>query len=158
MNPLAREHIILPALCAIQSYCPNSESLLDNTAIVETGYRYVRQINGPALSWWQMEPRTHDDLFANFLGSSGRQYLLDGLNELSSHVGNARELEVNPWYAAAMVRIFFLRFPEPLPDQDDLKGQAHLWKRKYNTMQGAGSEGDFLERVTDYRLRHGKDV
>ena len=156
MNPLAREHVIMPALCAIQSYSPEAEALLDNIAIAESGYRHVRQINGPARSWWQMEPRTHDDLFKNFLGPSGRQYLLDGLAELSNYVGDAGELDNNPWYAAAMARIFFLRFPSPLPDQDDIKGHAHLWKAKYNTVEGAGSEGEFLERVTGYRLRHDK--
>lgn len=32
------------------------------------GYRYIKQIGfGPALGFWQMEPATHDDAWANFI-------------------------------------------------------------------------------------------
>ena len=58
------------------------------------------------------------------------------------------ELEVNPWYAAAMCAIHYMRDPKPLPKAGDRMEQAAYWKRVYNSPVGRGTVGGFLEKVT----------
>ncbi len=48
----------------------------------------------------------------------------------------------NLWYAAAMCRVHYYRYPEPIPDH--LSGQAALWKQRYNTELGKGTTGDYI--------------
>ena len=45
-----------------------AEELVLGTAIVESSLIYISQHGaGPALGLWQVEPATHDDLYANYL-------------------------------------------------------------------------------------------
>lgn len=144
---LIREHIIIPSLTAINSYSDEACALVLETGMCESGYRAVRQSGGgPALGYWQMERATHDDIFKNYLGGSSRKHLLDGLHFLSDRVGDYKELEVNPFYAAAMCRIHYLRSPKPIPKTR--QERAELWKSVYNTPMGKGSPGEYLERTT----------
>jgi hypothetical protein len=49
-----------------------AEELLLGTALQESGLIYRRQLNnGPALGLFQMEPATHDDIWADFLTYHG---------------------------------------------------------------------------------------
>ena len=149
MNPvLVKDHVIIPALVAIDSYSEEAVELIWQTGAAESLYKTTRQIKGPARSWFQMERATHDDIWTNYLGPSSRQYLVDGLQELSRRPGDFGEMENNPWYAAAMCRIHYLRVPEALPEVDNTIGQAHYWKDHYNTKFGKGTIGGFLEKVT----------
>ena len=143
-----RDHVITPALVAIDSYSDDRADLVLVTGAAESLYQHVRQINGPARGWFQMEPRTHDDIWNNFLGHSQRQHLLDGLQELTDRPGIYYELEVNPWYAVAMCAIHYLRDPKPLPEAGARMEQATYWKRVYNTPAGRGTISEFLEKVT----------
>jgi hypothetical protein len=137
----------------INCYSDDAESLVFNTGAAESLYEHVRQIGGPALGWWQMEPATHDDIWSNFLRATSRQYLIDGLTQISGRIGIADEMVKNPWYAAAMCRIHYLRVPKALPAFHDFPGQAAYWKKYYNTPLGAGTEGGFLEKVAAVRMR-----
>lgn len=141
------EKIIVPALSEIGLYSDEAADMVLVTGAVESGYRHVRQIGGPALGLFQMEPRTHDDLWKSWLGATSRQHVLDGLQRITDRPGDSSELEVNPWYAAAMCRIHYMRDPKPLPAAGDRRGQAAYWKRVYNTPAGKGTEGDFMSRV-----------
>ena len=150
MNPvLVKDNIIIPALVAIESYSEDAVDLVWKTGAAESSYKNIRQIGGgPARSWFQMERATHDDIWSNFLGSSRRMYLVDGLRDLSRWPGDFGEMENNPFYAAAMCRIHYLRVPERLPDKNSLVAQAHYWKEHYNTHLGKGTIGGFMEDVT----------
>ena len=59
--------------------------------------------------------------------------------------GGRHDLETNDLYACAMCRIHYQRVREPLPDADDLEGQAAYWKAHYNTPLGAGTVEHFIE-------------
>ncbi len=143
------DYVINPALIAINSYSDDRADMVLVTGAAESLYRHVRQNGGgPALGWFQMEPRTHDDIWRNFLGSSRRIHLLEGLQKLTDRPGAAWEMEINPWYAAAMCSIHYMRDPKPLPDTGDRAAQAEYWKRVYNTSAGQGTIGGFLEKVT----------
>jgi hypothetical protein len=45
-----------------------------------------------------------------------------------------------------MARIHYYRVAEALPHKDDLEGMAHYWKNYYNTPQGAGTTGEFMNK------------
>ena len=148
-NSNIKKHIITPALQAINSYSDDRLDMVFVTGAAETLYKHVRQIKGPALGYWQMEPKTHDDLWRNFLGHFKRRKLVDGLSYLSKVPGDFHQLEVNPWYAAAMCAIHYMRFPEPLPHTGDRMSQAEYHKEYYNTHKGKSTIDGFLEKVTE---------
>ncbi len=148
-NENIRKHIITPALQAINSYSDDRLDMVFVTGAAESLYQHVRQINGPALSWFQQEPATHDDIWSNFLGHTKRQHLVRGLSYLSKRPGMYQELEANPFYAAAMCAIHYMRFPEPLPKTGNRMDQAVYHKKYYNTHKGKSTIGGFLERITE---------
>ena len=67
-----RQMVIKPALEKLHLWSTAAEELVLGTAIVERALIYIRQHGaGPALGLWQVEPRTHDDLYTNYLSYRG---------------------------------------------------------------------------------------
>ena len=143
-----RDLVICPSLQSIGLWSQSAEQLLLATAIAESGLRSLKQIAGPALSVYQIEPATHDDIWVNFLRS---QKELAGyvrrLRLRSWHPRLVDQLVLNLAYATAMARLVYYRRPEPLPKAGDLVGMAEYWKAHYNTVEGAGTVEGFLRRV-----------
>ena len=145
------ECIIRPALKELGLYSVAAELLVLGTAAHESGgFQYLKQVNGPALSWWQIEPATHADLWQRTVprieaSNPPVAAALWGMVR-RRHAGTptADELVVNPYYAAAVCRLLYFRAPEPLPAADDLNGMAGLWKRRYNTPLGKGRPDDWI--------------
>lgn len=127
----ALRHIALHSLAA--------ENLVLGTAMVESELNYIKQIDGPALGFFQMEPTTHDDIWENFLPSQKELTLRVQMLLPRSYDRASNELIHNIRYAAAMCRIHYLRVPQPLPSATDAQGMASYWKRYYNTMKGKGT-------------------
>jgi len=122
--------------------------LLLGTALQESGLIYRRQIGGgPALGLFQMEPATHDDIWANFLHY--RPNLAHTLEALAGAAPLAALLETNDKYAAGMCRVEYLRAGQivgqtPLPEAGDIAAMGAYWKRFYNTARGAGEAAEFV--------------
>ena len=133
--------------------------LLLGTALQESELIYRRQVGGgPALGLFQMEPNTHDDIWANFL-----QYhpvlakVLEQLADSPLVEGgsvprpSATLVENNDAYAAGMCRVHYLRAGQivgqtPLPEAGDIEAMGAYWKRFYNTSYGAGDAAEFVVR------------
>jgi len=135
MNKDQLRELITEVLKDAGLYSAEAVELLMLTAAVESklGY-YIKQIKGPALGVFQMEPRTHDDLWDRFLAKR------TGLSNEILKYGvqcKAKELKSNLGYAILMSRVYYLQFPEPIPT--DLDGWAKYWKKYYNTELGAGT-------------------
>jgi hypothetical protein len=63
-----REDILTPTLGALQFHDAELKELLVFTCAVESeGGTYVRQIKGPALGIYQLEPNTFTDLWYNYI-------------------------------------------------------------------------------------------
>lgn len=140
-----RQYVVRPALRHIGLHDPRAENLVLTTGAAESRYAYVVQVRGPALGPWQMEPATHDDIWANYLRY--RPYLAALVGDLRSRKGTtdgAAELVWNWAYAAAMCRVHYRRVPDPLPDALDLAAQARYWKAHYNTVAGRGTVPGFV--------------
>lgn len=135
-----RDHIIRPATQAVDLWSPASDVLLLGTCGIETKYgAYVRQINGPALGVFQMEPATHYDLWMRYLNSKNMaNRILDVCGDIAAPNGIPDEniLTYNLYYATLMSRVFYLRIPERLPAENDALGMATYYKKYYNTSKG----------------------
>ena len=134
-----KKKAIAPTLDLIGLGGDAAVNLITGTGLVESGYKYTRQINGPALSWFQIEPATHDDCWENYLRyhpalAEKIRGLIYGLTP-SAHM-----LSNNARYAVAMCRVKYLRVPEPLPDANDAAGMSAYHKKYYNTALGKANE------------------
>jgi len=132
--------VIQPVLNAMGMYSRAAEELLLLTCAQEShGAEYLHQINGPALGIYQMEPRTHDDIWDNYLRY--KDELSDTISGyvVTRHFRQADQMKGNLYYATAMARVFYLRFSESLPEADDIEGLAKYYKKYYNTPKGAAT-------------------
>jgi hypothetical protein len=137
-------YVIMPVLTGLDLYSDAAARLLLGTACQESECgRWLRQFgNGPARGIFQMEPATHNDLWDNFLkykpDLEKRVYVWTSNKEPA----RAEEMTGNLYYAAAMCRVHYLRFPEPIPD--NLPAQAAYWKKYYNTTAGKGKVEEYI--------------
>jgi hypothetical protein len=142
-----RELVIRPACEAIGLYSLAAEELLLGTACQESKCgTYLKQLGtGPALGIFQMEPRTHDDLWKNFVRSKDLGAELIDLSIVAFDTPDADEMVWNLKYAAAMCRVHYYRVKAPLPAAGDIPAQAAYWKKYYNTIKGAGTVEEYLK-------------
>ena len=124
------------------------------TGIVESRYEYIRQMgDGPARSFWQVEPATCVDNLAHYLKHRP---------ELMRKCAQATLVDVKHWQnydervwaeilekniAAGIVhcRLKYWRVPKKMPNT--LEGQAAYWKKYYNSEGGKGDPQHFIEAV-----------
>jgi len=117
---------------ALEKYgLPSSEAAIRLLCMIAAhesgGFTYVKQVRGPALSLFQIEPRSYQDVCSY---AQHRNYL-DG--EFPSP---PERLIFDGLYAAAIGRLFFLRVPEQLPEPNNIKALAYYAKKYWNTEQG----------------------
>jgi hypothetical protein len=131
--------------------------LLLGTALQESGLTArIQTGGGPARGLFQMEPNTHDDIWANFL--KYRQALADKVSGfLNGAPQSSLTLENNDQYAAAMARVHYYRMgqivaKDPIPTAGDIADMATYWKNYYNTPGGAGTAAQF---VANWEAHHG---
>jgi hypothetical protein len=111
-----------------------ARQLLIGTAVYESGLAAIVQHGGPALSWWQVEPVTHDDIVAR---SPYREALIP--LRIPALTTGALQMAENPAYACAVARLVYWRAREPLPVEGDVSGLASYYKQHYNTVLGKGN-------------------
>ncbi|RBM07745.1 hypothetical protein [Novacetimonas cocois] len=122
-----RREIVAPTLSHLGLGGDAAVGLMTGTALIESGL-------------WQMEPATHDDLWATFLSDARLASLRGAVLDLASRwPARVAQLPGNLPYACAMARLKYYRAPGPLPDADDAAGQCRYWKSNYNTSLGAGA-------------------
>lgn len=150
-------YVIRPTLDVIGFGGRAAEELMLGTALQESRLTYLHQLGkGPAKGVFQMEPRTHDDIWANYL--SYKNDLAQKILTLSGSMEGLKPAELmcgNMFYAAAMCRVHYLRVPQALPEAGDLDGQAEYWKEYYNTFLGAGTVEEYIENYQEgtFKLR-----
>ena len=136
---------------------PEAVELVLATGIVESRYEYIRQMgDGPARSFWQVEPASAVDNLAHYLVH--RSSLMQKCAEASlvdlKHWQNYDEqvwadiLEKNIASGIIHCRLKYWRVPKRMPNT--IEGQADYWKKYYNTEGGAGDPEHFVESVKKY--------
>ena len=149
--------------CGIK-YTEEAQDLLTMVAMHESaGLKYTTQVGGgPARGFLQMEGRTHNDIFVNYLRY--RQKMLSAVLEFAKdaskvffdgmEIPNAEYLVDHHRYAIAMARIHFYRVPEGLPKKNSpnyLTKLSEYCKLYYNGPGKATSE-KYLEDYKRYYL------
>jgi len=135
--------VIVPTLKYLELDTPAARRLLLGTAAQESHMgRWLKQIKGPALGIYQMEPATHDDIWNHYL--KHRPRLATKVEKLLCPGFNRHEqLKWNLAYATAMARVHYFRVPYALPGHHDIAGLATYWKNFYNSALGKGTVEEF---------------
>ncbi len=145
-----KAYFVTPVLKGLVAWSQEAEDLMIGTFAQESGCgRYVKQLTGTALGFWQMGPANHDDIWCNYLPNNTRlAYVL--LNEVCKLAikPTADLLLDNIRYACSMARIHYMRVREPIPTT--IEEQATYWKRYYNTQKGKGTTDDYISNYAKY--------
>ena len=125
------------------------------TAAIESncGY-YIKQVGGPALGIWQMEPVTEVDLWENcdaLLGDDFNELIADLLSVNLNQQGD-EALMLLPIYACAMARLKYSMDKATIPDHNDIKAVYDYYKRIYNTPLGASTYEKFQSALANNHI------
>ena len=149
------EHVIRPTLDHLSVADPRlgteaSANLLLGTAIAESNLSaLVQHGGGPALSMFQIEPATFDDIYERYLRA--RPGFLIAVQDLRLPALTPMEqLPANPFFACAIARFKFWMSPTPLPEADDIGALGRMWKSVYNTAGGAGTASHWASLYRQY--------
>lgn len=150
LEPQELRALIKSTLTPMNLYSPDAEELLMATCAQESAMgTYRRQVGGPALGIFQMEPATFNDIFSNYLVfHPGLQADVCAL--ASTQPPRPVELVTNDNFAIAMCRVQYLRAPGSLPSMLDLNGLWSYYKLHYNTSQGAATQAEFYANYKKY--------
>jgi len=120
------EYIIGPALKEINMHSNDAVHLLLVTAALESDLGFhIKQVNGPALGIYQMEPNTHDDIWDNVLAynSSKLQRMIGSGNGCSMPSRMIYDLK----YATCMARVLYSRYKDAIPGRQDTDSIIHYY-------------------------------
>ena len=144
-------------------YSKDAAFLLLCTAAIESNCgHYIKQVNGPALGVWQMEPATHKDIYINCdaLKTVGVDcsvaYLLLQQLKVPAHITGHSNMIDSPMYACAMARLKYSMDSEALPDHTDIGAVYDYYKRIYNTHLGASTLVKFVAALSDNKIERVK--
>lgn len=160
-----RNEVIIPVLDYLQPQIPFSNEAVDlllMTCAHESNMgHYIKQVEGPALGIYQMEPYTEKDIYGSYLAYN--KALLHRVNRLvGSVIGVVPSLVCNLMYSTAMARVHYYRDSAPLPqkvnyvypdgfDRDAyLSALAKYAKRVYNTVEGKATVEDYKDAYVKY--------
>jgi hypothetical protein len=128
--------------------------LLLGTALQESLLRHVDQLpnrdgsRGPALGYFQMEPATHDDIWANYLAyRPALAAQVRAVAGIAAGRPEAKLLRTHHVYAAVMARLLYRRVKGRLPQAAEVPALAAYWKAHYNTALGKGKAIEFEEKL-----------
>ena len=144
-----REYIIRPGLTSCGIYSESAEELLILTCAQESRLgHYIKQIKGPAMGIFQMEPFTYNAIL-DYL-KLRQSDLLKKILQICYYSAPPPPTSLihNLKYAAIMCRVHYMRFSEPLPEPENILGLAQYWKKYYNSEHGKGT---VEEAVLNYR-------
>lgn len=147
-----RAFIIKPALENLMLYSDEAVELILFTCANESeGGTYLKQLNGPALGIYQMEPKTYNDIWQNYIFNKNdlKLQLLYGFD--APKMPDEERLIYDLKFATAMVRIHYARVEEPLPKLYDLFGLWTYYKKYYNTSNGKADRSKALNLYQVFR-------
>lgn len=144
------------------NYQSDSADLLSLcTAAIESdcGY-YIKQVNGPALGIWQMEPDTYNDIIDNCDAINEKNVrFYNKINGLWNYNGYGliHGLVGHPMYACAMARLKYSMDSKALPKvtgnrQEDEQSFWRYYKRVYNTPLGKSTFAKWQVKMEKHKI------
>lgn len=147
------EYVIKPAMAILGEIKPKANTpascqfMLAVCAQESNLGLYFKQVGGgPARGPWQIEPATYDDLYANFIRHEDE--LLAAMPKIRGD--NPNPLITNLIYSCVIARLCVYRYPEPMPEVDDVRGMYELYKRRFNSLDGAATTSQWLTNWDRY--------
>lgn len=135
-------------------YSDAAVELLLGTAAQESDCGdFLKQIGGPALGIYQIEPATHHDIINRYLARRSNWDLRDAIAGLASRdrgIGNDDQLVTNLAYATAIARVRYWMSPKPLPAAGDLHALANYWDEVYNGNPFHGTPDEFIDSYNHF--------
>lgn len=134
-----KREIVEPVLRRLELHSAAAVALMMGTAVHESaGLRYLRQRGGgPALSFFQVEPATAEDIIKRYLPSRVPLWArFEAATMWRSELWGdriAERLVGDMAFACAVARLKYWQAPAPLPEADDLEGLAAYWGKWYQT-------------------------
>ena len=146
-----RELIVKPVLSLIRLYSDDAVELLMFTCAAESkGGTYLKQIKGPALGIYQMEPATHNDIWQVFLRNRTDLIYIMSSNLNAYRMPDENRMIYDLYYATAMARLHYLRVSKSLPDRNDLDALFDYYKEFYNTKLGKAKKDKCIAAYKDF--------
>jgi hypothetical protein len=144
------------------NYQSDSSDLLSLcTAAIESDCgHFVKQVNGPALGIWQMEPDTSEDVWVN-CDALKKSNFIDKITHLipTSCLFDNYELALidSPKYACAMARLKYSMDSNPLPKvtgnrKEDERAFYYYYKRVYNTELGKSTFNKWQVKMEKHKV------
>jgi len=132
-------------------YSKEATELIMLTCAVESNLgHYIKQVKGPALGIFQMEPLTFEDNL-NWYLKRDMQLNVDRLSKACNIENFTTEsLIYNTKFAICLTRIHYLRKPGAIPQ--NVEGWAEYWKKHYNTYLGAGTVEKAIQKYNKYAI------
>lgn len=137
----------------------NAVNLLLGTAAQESNFMYQTQLgNGPARSYYQIEPASCFDVIDNYIEyraklKAEKERLLDGIELTRDNVGSV--LIENFSFATFIARCLYYRRSGVVLPTDRLLSVDELagyWKKYYNTEAGKGTVEEFKKNWQRFKL------
>jgi hypothetical protein len=142
-----RDLIIKPALSKLQLFSDVASELLVFTCAVESdGGTYLKQLKGPALGIYQMEPATYNDIWQNYLRSRHDYLMMLGGNFDAYRMPSENRMVYDLCYATAMARLHYRRCVRALPEKGDIEGIWQYYKDYWNTEKGKAKKEPSLKK------------
>jgi hypothetical protein len=146
-----RELIIKPALTDLVMLSDVAVELLVFTCATESiGGTYLKQINGPALGIYQMEPNTYNDIWQNYINNNHKLMLLMTTNFGCNRIPSEERLVYDLRFATAMCRVHYSRVSEPLPSSSDVMSMWQYYKDHYNSFRGAAEQDQAIAKYQSF--------
>lgn len=146
-----RDLIIRPAILDLVMFSEDALELLVFTCCVESlGGTYVKQLNGPALGIYQMEPRTYNDIWQNYIKPRNDISLILISNFSCISMPEEDRLIYDLRFATVMARLHYARVTEKLPDRNDAEAMWEYYKKYYNTSLGSAGRITSLLKYHNY--------
>lgn len=125
------------------------------TLLTESAADYLKQINGPALGFYQMESGTYQDNL-KWLRFPVNKKLRERCLAACFYDMEPPETALidNLRWATVITRVDYYRDPQLIPVHDDILGLAQYWKRAYNSLKGDGEPGKFMELLAQYKTMY----
>lgn len=135
-----RDDILTPTLGGLQINEPGYKELLVFTCAVETyGGTYIKQINGPALGIYQIEPTTFSELWHNYVIRQPQIVNLMSLNLNINRLPSPNDIMTNLTLATALCVLYYKWRKAPIPETTPESLWA-VYKEFYNTYEGKAEE------------------
>lgn len=146
-----RELIIKPALEDLLMYSEDAVELMLYTCANESnGGTYIKQVKGPALGIYQMEPATYADIWANFIINRNDIKLQFIHNFNAARMPSEDRMIYDLRFATAMTRIHYARVKESLPNKNDINGLWEYYKKYYNSVLGKADQRSALIKYQQF--------